>query len=402
MSPAATTQETAPSHAPGPSKGAAAASTLAPSVEHDKAAELVDRLIHKLLNNEDTNKEFLLPLADGRIIDTKGWNGWEWTHGVALFALWEHHALTADRRSLDIITKWFHDRMAEGGTTKNINTMAPFLALASIYERNPRPQYKEWLLEWAEWAMNGLPKTHEGGFQHMTYIDDHDGQLWDDTLMMTVLPLAKIGLVLDRPEFVDEAKYQFLVHIKYLSDSRTGLWYHGWNFNGRHNFAKALWARGNCWITVAIPVFLSLLGVQPDTSDFFTRTLLATLRAQLDQLTKLQDPQTGLFHTLLDDPNSYLESSATAGFAAGTLLALRNGFLSSSPNAAAYASMAQKALGGVVSMIADDGELQNTSFGTAMGNDLDFYRNIAITPMPYGQALALFAVVQDMALATKP
>jgi hypothetical protein len=26
-------------------------------------------------------------VEDGTIIDTKGWKGWEWTHGVALAAL---------------------------------------------------------------------------------------------------------------------------------------------------------------------------------------------------------------------------------------------------------------------------------------------------------------------------
>ena len=40
---------------------------------------------------------------------------------------------------------------------------------------------------------------------------DNDEQLWDDTLMMTVLPLAKIGLVLNRPHYVEEAKRQFMV-----------------------------------------------------------------------------------------------------------------------------------------------------------------------------------------------
>lgn len=60
--------------------------------------------------------------------------------------------------------------------------------------------------------------------------------------MMTVLPLAKIGLVLHKPEYVEEAKRQFLIHIHYLSDRRTGLWFHGWTFeDGGHNFAGALW-----------------------------------------------------------------------------------------------------------------------------------------------------------------
>lgn len=58
----------------------------------------------------------------------------------------------------------------------------------------------------------------------MTYVNDHDGQLWDDTLMMTVMPLAKVGLVLNRPSYVEEAKRQFLIHIKYLTDVETGLW----------------------------------------------------------------------------------------------------------------------------------------------------------------------------------
>jgi unsaturated rhamnogalacturonyl hydrolase len=29
----------------------------------------------------------LMAVDDGTIIDTKGWQGWEWTHGIALTAL---------------------------------------------------------------------------------------------------------------------------------------------------------------------------------------------------------------------------------------------------------------------------------------------------------------------------
>ena len=47
--------------------------------------------------------------------------------------------------------------------------------------------------------MNGLPRTEEGGFQHIVYNSVNNQQIWDDTLMMSVLPLAKIGLLLGRP-----------------------------------------------------------------------------------------------------------------------------------------------------------------------------------------------------------
>ncbi|KAJ9477962.1 Unsaturated rhamnogalacturonan hydrolase [Pseudozyma hubeiensis] len=371
----------------------------------DIASSLIDKLIHKLLHNEDTSGQFLLPLPDGRVIDTKGWSGWEWTHGIALYALFEHHLLTSSSTSLHIIHDWFHDRFAEGGTTKNINTMAALLSLAFLYESSPisHPEYKQHLIEWAEWVMNDLPRTEEGGFQHITYELENRGQLWDDTLMMTVLPLAKIGKVLGVERYVEEAKYQFCVHIKYLYDAKTGLWFHGWTFEGRHHFAEAHWARGNCWITLAIPLLFHILGDDDDDlkdrDSFFSRHLVGTLEAQLDALVPLQDEKTGLWHTLLRYEDSYVESSATAGFAAGTFLALRFGLIRDETKRREYTKMADKALKGVVGMIAEDGQLQQTSFGTAMGHDLDFYRNIAITPMPYGQALALLAIVEKMALS---
>ena len=86
--------------------------------------------------------------------------------------------------------------------------------------------------------MDGLPRTEESGFQHIVFNSENPQQLWDDTLMMSVLPLAKIGQLLGRPQYVEEARRQFMLHVKYLVDRKTGLWFHGWTFDGRHNFAE--------------------------------------------------------------------------------------------------------------------------------------------------------------------
>ena len=53
-----------------------------------------------------------------------------------------------------------------------------------------------------------------------------------------------------------------------------------------------------------------------------------------------------------------------------------------------YAEIAEKAIKGIVAHISPEGELLQTSFGTGMGSDLDFYRQIPLTSMPYGQAMA--------------
>lgn len=41
-----------------------------------------------------------------------------------------------------------------------------------------------------------------------------------------------------------------------------------------------------------------------------------------------------------------------------------------------------------------DGEVANVSFGTGMGDSFQFYKDIPITPMPYGQALVMLALVE--------
>nr|WP_279338895.1 glycoside hydrolase family 88 protein [Sphingomonas sp. BGYR3] len=342
--------------------------------------------MHNLVNIKDETGEFLLHLEDGRIIDTKGWAGWEWTHGIGLFGMWRYFEQTGDAAALAIIKQWFADRFAEGTPTKNINTVAPFITLAYLYEHEPDPSYIPYLDTWCEWLMadDGLPKTEDGGFQHIVYNDENPGELWDDTLMMSVLPLAKIGLLLNRPHYVEEAKRQFLIHIKYLFDKKTGLWFHGWDFNGRHNFAEALWARGNCWVTIAIPEIIEILDLP--VGDAFRTFLIDTLAAQVKTLAETQD-ESGLWHTLIVDPTSYLEASATAGFAYGILKAVRKGYLPRH-----YEAVGIKAVRGVLANIDDSGELQQVSFGTAMGDTQQFYKDIALTSMPYGQSLAICAL----------
>ncbi|KKK12686.1 putative guanine deaminase [Aspergillus rambellii] len=321
------------------------------SLPPPQARQTIDLLINNLVNIKDTTGQFLLHLQDGRIIDTKSWAGWEWTHGIGLYGIWKYYEMTGDAKLLGIIEDWFAARFAEGGTTKNINTMAVFLTLAYVYEKT--------------------------GNNHQ--------QLWDDTLMMTVMPLAKIGKLLNRPAYIAEAKRQFLVHIKYLFDTKTGLWFHGWTFeDGGHNFANARWARGNSWVTIAIPEIIELLDLEPE--DPLRIHLIDTLEAQCEALQRFQT-DAGDWRTLLDHEDSYVESSATAGFAYGILKAVRKRYIR-----ADYKAVADKAIAAVVKAVDEKGELLNTSFGTAMGDTLDFYKQIPLTAMPYGQAMAIMAL----------
>ncbi|HCW98025.1 MAG TPA: glycoside hydrolase 105 family protein, partial [Pantoea sp.] len=83
------------------------------------------------------------------------------------------------------------------------------------------------------------------------------------------------------------------------------------------------------------------------------------------------------------------EASATAGFAYGIIKAVRKRYLS-----ADYLPTGLNALRGVIANIDEEGELKQVSFGTAMGSDLDYYRTVPLTSMPYGQAMALLCLTE--------
>lgn len=68
-------------------------------------------------------------------------------------------------------------------------------------------------------------------------------------------------------------------------------------------------------------MFLELVKL-PQTDPTY-RILISTLTRQVDALLPLQDPESGLWRTLLVDPTSYVEVAATAGFVGGILKAIR-------------------------------------------------------------------------------
>ena len=59
---------------------------------------------------------------------------WEWTQGVGLYGLWKLFERTKDGRYLATLREYYDARIADGLPGKNINTMAPVLALSYLYE----------------------------------------------------------------------------------------------------------------------------------------------------------------------------------------------------------------------------------------------------------------------------
>ena len=322
-----------------------------------------------------------------------GMGPWDWPQGVGLYGMLARYRQTGDPAVKDYLCQWFDSHLAEGLPRENINTTCPLLTLAHLADE--KPEYRKLCDQWAEWLMKELPRTEEGGFQHTTTKDAGKGllnmnenQIWIDTLFMSVLFLAKWGVTANRKDYIDEAVHQFLIMVKYLYEKKTGLFYHAWSFSERSNFGGVFWCRGNCWYTAACMDFMEILG---DWLDSSVRQILTdTYKAQVRALYHLQAAD-GLWHTVLDDPDSYEETSGSAGILYGVLKGLHMGVLP-----ADYEEMAVRGIRAVIKQVEQDGTVTGVSAGTPVGKDREHYKRIMTAPMAYGQSLCMMALSEAL------
>ncbi|WEM44679.1 glycoside hydrolase family 88 protein (plasmid) [Photobacterium sp. DA100] len=317
---------------------------------------------------------------------------WEWEIGVGIYGLYQYADYTNNKNLFNALEKWFEAQIEKGLPEAQINTTAPMITLALLAEKNKRQDWYQLINDWADYLINSLPRVYDGGFQHVVKERMNQGQLWDDTLFMTGLFLAQAGRLLNRQALIHEAELQFLVHSQYLADNKSGLWFHGWTAEGSHNFAGVFWARGNAWITVAIPELVALVGEQLNPA--VKQHLTALFRRQVDALVGYQSSN-GMWHTVLDDDSSPQESSAVAGFAYGMLRGCRTGLIEDAKRQHVTQS-GLAALDAVISRIDEKGILLEASDGTAMGHDIQYYFDIPNTPVPYGQALAMMCITESI------
>lgn len=307
---------------------------------------------------------------------------WDWYQGVALYGLYLYYQKTKDQKVYDYLTGWFDRQIEIGEPRWNVNSLSPLLTLTYLYEISGKEEYLKLCERGVKYAMEELIRTEEGGFQHVTIDSNNDMQLWGDTLYMGGLFMARMGILQNNEAYLNESIRQFLVHIKYLSDTESGLFYHGYNFIGKHHFAKAHWGRCNAWIIASIVDMLDIAkGHLPSCIEMYLR---GTLETHAAALAKYQDEK-GMWHTLVDDvEGSYAEASATSGIGYGMLKAAHRGLLPEE-----YVDYAMKALPAINGLINEEGFCDEVSAGTCLYWDLNEYRGIRLGHEPYGQSLAL-------------
>jgi len=198
----------------------------------------------------------------------------------------------------------------------------------------------------------------------------------DDMYMITFLQVQAFRATRD-PVYLDRAALEMEAYLDKLQRP-NGLFYHGPNF-------PFFWGRGNGWVAAGMTEMLRFL---PEDHPKRER-ILKSYRQMMAALLENQDAD-GMWHQLIDGPDSYKETSCTAMFTYAMITGVKHGWLPENP----YAQAARKGWLALTDYIDADGNVDQVCVGTGQKNDREFYLNRPRSKGDHhGQAPTLWCVM---------
>ena len=281
---------------------------------------------------------------------------WDYTAGVVLTAIERVGAARRDQRLLDYVRTNMERFVRPDGTIEgyrrdeyNLDHLAPGVVVLALHARTDDPRWRR-AADTLRAQLRTHPRTAERGLWHKRIYPE---QMWLDGLFMAQPFQVRYALALaapaERDSMLDDAARQFLLMARHARDPRTGLLVHGWDAARAQPWADSLtgrspnvWGRAMGWYLVGLVEVLDALpAAHPDRG-----ALLQVLRDAADAVARVQDPVTGLWWDVMDQPDragNWLEGSASAMFAYALGRAARLGHVD-----ARHRRVAERAFDGLV------------------------------------------------------
>ena len=166
--------------------------------------------------------------------------------------------------------------------------------LLEAWKRTGDPAIKKAFDGLLNWAMEGAPRNPEGIVYHRT-----DGpEFWADSVYMLPPFLAAAG----EP---DACLHQIYGYLDALQDPETLLMRHMWDDERKIFIRAALWGTGSGWTVAGLA---RVIGLLPEAYAEERKKLTEITRRMLDSML-LYLREDGLFHDVLDDPGSFVETN---------------------------------------------------------------------------------------------
>ncbi len=243
------------------------------------------------------------------------------------------------------------------------DTGAPALPFVELLSRERSEKYQAFVAPIAEYVLRQQVRLPDGSFCRP---EPEPNTVWADDLFMSGPFLLRMGKITGERIYFDEAARQIPKFAALLWDKKKQLFHHGW-FSATQKNSVALWGRANGWMSWATSEALLHL-----PSDHPSRAkILKIFREHVASLAKYQSAS-GLWHQVLDHPESYEETSCSAMFVLAMARGVRNGWIDKQ-----YKENALRGWQAIEKKIEADGTVHGICRGTGIGEELDFYFNRA-------------------------
>jgi unsaturated rhamnogalacturonyl hydrolase len=145
------------------------------------------------------------------------------------------------------------------------------------------------------WALVGAPRNEDGIIYHL----DNKKQFWVDSFYMLPPFLAKAG-------YYQEALKQCDGYWKALFSPQSSLLSHIWDDENKRFLRKDFWGVGNGWAAAGMARVIDLLPVAFESNR---QELIVRVKLLIDGMLAHQC-ENGLYHDVLDDSNTFIETNA--------------------------------------------------------------------------------------------
>ncbi len=324
-------------------------------------------------------RELVIPESNSYTRDP--YADWHYANGGTMLAILTLYKTTGDPAYLEFVRefaanllendeyfRWQYFKLhAVRGSFHRINRMTmlddsggPALPFAELQLIDPETdQYRELLERNADYVIKGQERLKDQTFSRP---EPEPATVWADDLFMSSPFLLRMAKIDQAPSLYDEVARQVIQFNHYLADDTTGLYFHGWYMQRGEN-TPVRWGRANGWIIWATSE--ALMYMPKKHKDY--KKILKIYRAHMEALAAVQ-AQSGMWHQVLDHPETFEESSCTAMFTLGMARGVRMGWLPKS-----YKEKALRGWEALQQKIADDGTVIDICRGTGIGNDVEFY-----------------------------
>ena len=177
----------------------------------------------------------------------------------------------------------------------------------------------------------------------------------DDMYMITILQVQAYRATGDQ-KYLDRAAREMVAYFDKLQQP-NGLFYHAPD-------APFFWGRGDGWMAAGMS---EILRSMPDNYPLRPR-ILEAYRKQMKALASYEG-QDGVWHQLIDHPESFEETSGSGMFTFALVTGVKNGWL----DADTYGPLARKAWIALAGFVDQNADLTSVCVGTGKNSSLEFY-----------------------------